>query len=125
MGGGGGPQMMMRIHGLHEGSYNGMVMLIQLRDKFSEFGVVKDADVPVNPTGRVRGFAYITMDESCAQKAIRELDGTSYDGGKLRIEVYHGEKGSKDYRFGGKTRRRGGRGGFGGGRGRGRGRGRY
>merc|ERR1719419_1875637 len=60
---GGGPPMTLRVHGLHEGSYNGTIMLIQLRDKFSEYGVVKDADVPVNPTGRVRGFAYITMDE--------------------------------------------------------------
>jgi len=118
-GGGGGPLMTLRIHGLHEGSYNGTIMLIQLRDKFSAFGVVKDADVPVNPTGRVRGFAYITMEEDNAHRAMRELNGTKYDSGNLRIEIFHGEKGDKDYRFGGKKAKR--RGGKGGGKGRGRG----
>jgi len=98
-------------------------MTFQLRDLFSKIGPVMGVDIPYNPTGRVRGFAYIDMDEADAEVAMRELQGSPFDGGTISIEYFHGEVGDKDYRFGGqkgkKRRRGGGRGGRGG-RGRGR-----
>lgn len=79
-------------------------------------------DIPVNPSNRVRGFAYLDMDAADAERAMQELQGCDFDDGRLDIEYFYGEVGDKDYRFGGqKGKKRRGRGGGRGGGGRGRG----
>lgn len=53
-----------------------------LKNQFSKFGVVSSANVIMDKfTNRSRGFAFITMpNDAEAEKAIREMDGSSFDG---------------------------------------------
>jgi RNA recognition motif-containing protein len=57
-----------------------------LRDLFSTIGEVHSAAVVSDrETGRSRGFGFIEMDDSDADKAISELNGRELDGRELRI----------------------------------------
>jgi RNA recognition motif-containing protein len=57
-----------------------------LRDLFSSVGeVLSAAVVSDRETGRSRGFGFIEMDDSDADKAISELNGKEMDGRQLRI----------------------------------------
>jgi RNA recognition motif-containing protein len=57
-----------------------------LRDLFSTVGeVLSAAVVSDRETGRSRGFGFIEMDDSDADKAISELNGREMDGRQLRI----------------------------------------
>lgn len=57
-----------------------------LRDLFSTVGEVHSAAVVSDrETGRSRGFGFIEMDDSDADKAISELNGREMDGRQLRI----------------------------------------
>ena len=57
-----------------------------LRDLFSSVGEVHSAAVVSDrETGRSRGFGFIEMDDSDADKAISELNGREMDGRQLRI----------------------------------------
>jgi RNA recognition motif-containing protein len=57
-----------------------------LRDLFSTVGEVHSASVVSDrETGRSRGFGFIEMDDSDADKAISELNGREMDGRQLRI----------------------------------------
>jgi RNA recognition motif-containing protein len=53
-----------------------------LKNQFSKFGVVSAANVIIDKfTNRSRGFGFVTMpNDEEAEKAIRELDGSSIDG---------------------------------------------
>jgi RNA recognition motif-containing protein len=77
-----------------------------LRDMFASFGEVLSAAVITDrDTGRSRGFGFVELDASAAEKAIAELDGRDFSGRPLRVNEAH------DKRSGG-----GGGGGGGGGR---------
>jgi cold-inducible RNA-binding protein len=82
-----------------------------LRDAFSRVGETSEVKVVMDrETGRSRGFAFVTMNDSnAAQKAIAELDGRVLDGRPLRVNE------AEERNAGGG----GGRGGMGGGGGRG------
>jgi len=57
-----------------------------LRDLFSTIGEVHSAAVIADrETGRSRGFGFIEMENSDADKAISELNGQELDGRQLRI----------------------------------------
>jgi RNA recognition motif-containing protein len=57
-----------------------------LRDLFATVGEVHSAAVVSDrETGRSRGFGFIEMDDSDADKAISELNGRELDGRQLRI----------------------------------------
>jgi len=84
-----------------------------LDSEFNKFGRVTD----IFNTGK--GYAFVTMsDEADARDAIEELNGTTMDGQKVKVEISHG-KGSTKPRFGG-GRDGGGRDRYGGGGGGGR-----
>jgi len=122
----------LKVNGLHRGSYNAGMMLVQLQEIFDKVAQVKDIDIPVNTNGRVKGWAYIDVsNDREAQECISKFSGMPYDDDKLRVERYFGEVGTYEY-YNGQQRRRGrggrgggGRGGRRGGGGGGRGRGRY
>ena len=61
----------------------------QLRDMFSAFGVVEEVNLMMDrETGRPRGFGFITMSSpEEAQKAIDALNGKSFDGRALTVNV--------------------------------------
>jgi RNA recognition motif-containing protein len=57
-----------------------------LNDLFSSFGTVHSAAVVSDrDTGRSRGFGFVEMDESDADKAIAAVDGRDLDGRALRV----------------------------------------
>lgn len=60
-----------------------------LRAAVAPFGSVESVDMPVDrETGRLRGFAFVTMSrDDEAQRAIAGLDGSSLDGRNIRVNV--------------------------------------
>ena len=57
-----------------------------LQNLFAPFGEVVAARVMFDrDTGRSRGFGFVEMEASNARKAISSLDGTEFEGRKLRI----------------------------------------
>lgn len=93
----------------------------ELRDAFSEHGAVNEVAVVMDrDTGRPRGFAFVTMNDSDGMEAaIRELDGKDFGGRSLTVnearprENRGGGGGGGGYRGGGGGDRRGGGGGGG------------
>jgi len=59
----------------------------ELRRVFERHGSVESVAVITDrETGRPRGFAFVEMSEpSCAQDAIRALDGTDLGGRSIRV----------------------------------------
>ena len=58
----------------------------ELRELFSSVGSVHSAAVITDrETGRSRGFGFIEMDDSDAERAISELNGREMDSRSLRV----------------------------------------
>ncbi len=53
---------------------------------FSEYGDVKDCFLPSDYDGNPRGFAFVTLNDHNALKAIEELDGTELGGRTLNVK---------------------------------------
>jgi cold-inducible RNA-binding protein len=60
-----------------------------LADTFSKYGNVLSATVIIDKmSGRSKGFGFVELDDdSQAQAAIKELNGTDMDGRKLNVSV--------------------------------------
>jgi RNA recognition motif-containing protein len=57
-----------------------------LKDLFAPFGEVASATVITDrDTGRSRGFDFVELEASAAEKAISELDGKDFGGRPLRV----------------------------------------
>jgi RNA recognition motif-containing protein len=58
-----------------------------LREVFADYGEVKRVVVPTDrETGRVRGFAFVELNEDTKEdNAITELDGAEWMGRQLRL----------------------------------------
>lgn len=63
------------------------VVTEDLKNQFSKFGVVSSANVIIDKfTNRSRGFGFVTMpDDAEAEKAIKEMDGSSMDGKSIAV----------------------------------------
>jgi len=58
----------------------------QVRELFEEHGTVESlAWITDRDTGRPRGFAFVEMEESSANAAIKALNGQMLDGRELRV----------------------------------------
>jgi RNA recognition motif-containing protein len=58
----------------------------ELRDLFGNYGAVESVAVITDrETGRPRGFAFVEMEASAADSAMRALDGTEMGGRSLRV----------------------------------------
>ncbi|WP_374688483.1 RNA recognition motif domain-containing protein [Promineifilum sp.] len=58
----------------------------QVRDLFSEFGAIQSiAMINDRDTGRFRGFAFVEMEDSAANAAIKALNGKEVDGRELSV----------------------------------------
>ncbi len=60
-----------------------------LREVFGEYGSVKKVSIPKDrETGKMRGFAFVDLDDSAAeQNAISELDGAEWFGRTLKVNA--------------------------------------
>ena len=58
-----------------------------IRSEFDQFGEVSDVHLPMDrETGRMRGFAFVTMaTDDAAQKAIAGMNGKSIEGRPLVV----------------------------------------
>ena len=57
-----------------------------LKDAFSKAGTVEEASVMIDKmSGRSRGFAFVTMADADAEKAISMWNGMELDGRKLTV----------------------------------------
>ena len=58
----------------------------ELRGMFSEFGAIESlAMINDRETGRFRGFAFIEMEDSAANAAIKALNGKEVDSRELTV----------------------------------------
>ncbi len=98
---------MLEITGvkLFVGSINWEANEDDLRKLFSPFGQIKDLNIAKDrETGKSRGFAFISFSSlKDGQKAVKELDGTSFLGRKISVQE------SNESRSGSGNRRRQGR----------------
>ncbi|HBQ98922.1 MULTISPECIES: RNA-binding protein [unclassified Roseofilum] len=76
-----------------------------LRVVFTDYGSVKRVTLPTDrETGRIRGFAFVDMQEDAEEEsAISSLDGAEWMGRQLRVNK---AKPREDNRGGGGGRRR-------------------
>ena len=59
---------------------------LQVRELFEEHGTVESiAWITDRDTGRFRGFAFVEMEESSANAAIKSLNNQMVDGRELRV----------------------------------------
>ncbi|NET08818.1 MAG: RNA-binding protein [Merismopedia sp. SIO2A8] len=58
-----------------------------IREVFQEYGGVKRVSLPTDKdTGRVRGFAFVEMEEESQEEAaIKDLDGAEWMGRELKL----------------------------------------
>lgn len=60
----------------------------ELNGLFSEYGTVQKVDLITDrETGRPRGFGFVEMDASGADKAISALDNKDFNGRTLKVNV--------------------------------------
>ena len=58
----------------------------QVREMFSEFGAIESlAMINDRDTGRFRGFAFVEMEDSAANAAIKALNGKEVEGRELTV----------------------------------------
>ena len=75
----------------------------QVRELFAEYGTVESiAMITDRDSGRFRGFCFVELEASAADKAIKALDGQSFAGRDLRVN----EARPREERSGGGNRRR-------------------
>lgn len=76
---------------------------VHLRDLFSPYGEVYDAHIVTDrDTGKARGFAFVTMETSGADKAMEALSDSEYGGRTLTVN----EAKEREKRGGGGPQRR-------------------
>lgn len=62
-----------------------------LNDTFSQFGIVNDIKVIIDrDTGRSKGFAFVTFDNSDEADKALSLNGTDFNGRTLKVNVAKG-----------------------------------
>merc|ERR1712071_136342 len=86
----------------------------KVREIFERHGEVKDCFLPTDrDSGKVRGFAFVTMRAEDAEKACNAISGEEIDGRALRVNEAQPKGSSGAHRGGGGGY--GGRGGYSGG----------
>lgn len=70
---------------IYIGNLNFATTQEDLEAAFAEYGEIKDCFLPTDYDGNPRGFAFISMAEADALKAIEEMNGTEFDGRTLNV----------------------------------------
>ncbi|KAL3790117.1 hypothetical protein ACHAW5_007724 [Stephanodiscus triporus] len=71
---------------IYVGNLNFDTTMEEVRAAFAKYGEVKDCFVPSDYDGNPRGFAFVTLDDDNALKAIEGLDGTELGGRTLNVK---------------------------------------
>jgi RNA recognition motif-containing protein len=71
---------------IYVGNLNFDTTLEDVQAVFSEYGDVKDCFLPSDYDGNPRGFAFVTLDDDSALKAIEGLDGTELGGRTINVK---------------------------------------
>jgi RNA recognition motif-containing protein len=58
-----------------------------LKEYFTEFGTVQDVYIPLNPNGKPRGFAFVSMREQDIDGALAAADGQEFMGRTLTVSL--------------------------------------
>jgi len=63
----------------------------ELREVFEAFGALRSVKIVLDrETGRSRGFGFVEFEDAAAgDRAIQELDGSSFQGRNLVVNVAH------------------------------------
>ena len=79
-----------------------------LRAVFADYGTIKRIVLPMDrETGRMRGFAFVDMNEDAQEDAaITDLDGAEWMGRQLRVNKAKPREDNNNYRRGGAGQRR-------------------
>ncbi|MFN5854474.1 MAG: RNA recognition motif domain-containing protein [Pseudanabaenaceae cyanobacterium] len=94
---------------IYVGNLSYQVTSEDLKEVFSEYGTVKNVQLPVDrETGRPRGFGFVEMENESQETAgIEALDGAEWMGRQLKVNKARPKEES-----GGRGGRRGGGGGW-------------
>ena len=71
---------------IYVGNLNFDTTMEEVQAAFSKYGEVKDCFVPSDYDGNPREFAFVTLDDDNALKAIEGLDGTELGGRTLNVK---------------------------------------
>ncbi|KAF9192277.1 hypothetical protein BGZ51_005846 [Haplosporangium sp. Z 767] len=58
----------------------------ELKEFFAQYGVIQDSYFPKDDQGRTKGYGFIEMDETEADKTIQEANGREFNGRELRVD---------------------------------------
>jgi RNA recognition motif-containing protein len=58
-----------------------------LKEYFNEFGNVQDVYIPLNPNGKPRGFAFVSMTEQDIDGALESTNGQEFMGRTLTVSL--------------------------------------
>ena len=71
---------------IYVGNLSFSVTEVQVEELFAEYGEVESiAMINDRDTGRFRGFGFVEMEDSAADKAIAALNDTMFEGRSLRV----------------------------------------
>ncbi|MEN9215767.1 MAG: RNA-binding protein [Gloeomargarita sp. HHBFW_bins_162] len=89
---------------IYIGNLNYRVTKEDIQEVFAEYGSVKNVVLPMDrETGRMRGFAFVEMNEDDQEdKAITELDGAEWMGRQLRVNKARPKEDRPRENFGGR-----------------------
>lgn len=85
---------------IYVGNLSYQVTQEDLVEIFTEYGTVKNVTLPVDrETGRVRGFAFVELEDASAEDAaITALDGAEWMGRDMRVSKARPKERSDDRR---------------------------
>ncbi|KAG0202928.1 hypothetical protein BGX28_004714 [Mortierella sp. GBA30] len=58
----------------------------EVKEFFGQYGQLQDVYLPKDQEGRTKGYGFIEMDDSEAEKAIQEANGREFNGRELRVD---------------------------------------
>jgi RNA recognition motif-containing protein len=58
-----------------------------LKEYFGEYGTVQDVYIPLNPGGKPRGFAFVSMNEQDIEPALEATNGQEFMGRSLTVSL--------------------------------------
>ncbi|KAF9155932.1 hypothetical protein BG015_007963 [Linnemannia schmuckeri] len=58
----------------------------EAKEFFGQYGTLTDVYFPKDPQGRTKGYGFIELDETEADKLVKETNGREFNGRELRVD---------------------------------------